>query len=202
MTSFRRAGMNRPGWDRRESFSIWKALVVVALVVELVVVVILISGRSDNGTSSEPTTAATRSGNQERFRDAGVPYSFDYPDGWEIENADSVTKLLSPGNDIAIAIGPAPSGDVLSASDQLVDGVADRYADAKTKSRELTRVGGNLGLSVAGTAVNEFGVKVHFAIVTIEGTGGDNFAITSFAAPDAERPQQALQEVVAGFDIE
>lgn len=186
--------------DRRESFSIWKALVVIALVVELVVVIVLISGRSDV-TTTEPQAAAPTSDTGSRFEDGNAPYSFDYPEGWEIENEDSVTKLLSPGNDIAIAIGPAPSGDVLAASDQLVDGLAERYAEATTKSRELTRVGGNLGLTVAGTAVNEFGVKVRFAIVTVEGNEGENFAITSFAAPAAKNPEGALQEVVDGFEI-
>lgn len=187
---------------RRESFSIWKALVVVALVVELVVVFVLIRGRSDNAPvadTSSPPSVASQSGS--RFEDAGVPYSFDYPDGWELENEESVTKLLSPGNDIAIAIGPAPSGDVLSASDQLVDGVSDRYTDAATESRELTRVGGNLGLTVAGTAVNEFGIKVRFSITTIEGSEGDNYAITSFAAPKAKNADGALDEVIDGFEL-
>jgi predicted Zn-dependent protease len=187
--------------DGREAFSIWKALVVIALVVELVVVIVLISGRSDV-TTIEPPAAAPSSETGSRFEDEDAPYSFDYPDGWEIENADAITKLLSPGNDIAIAIGPAPSGDVLAASDQLVDGLAERYADATTKSRELTRVGGNLGLTVAGTAVNEFGVKVRFAIVTVEGNEGNNFAITSFAAPAAKDPEAALQEVVDGFELQ
>ena len=188
--------------DRRESFSIWKAFVVIALVVELVVVIVLISGRSDVTTTAPPAAAPPSSSETgSRFEDGDAPYSFDYPDGWEIENEDAITKLLSPGNDIAIAIGPAPSGDVLAASDQLVDGVADRYADAVTKDRKLTRVGGNLGLTVSGTAVNEFGVKVRFAIVTVEGNEGDNFAITSFAGPDAKNPDGALNEVIDGFEI-
>ena len=193
--------MNR-GWDRRESFSVWKALVVVALVVELVVVFVLIRGRSDNGATVASNSPSAESQSSEgRFEDAGVPYAFDYPDDWRIENEDSVTKLLSPGNDIAIAIGPAPAGDVLSASDQLVDGVSDRYSDAVTESRELTRVGGNLGLTVAGTAVNEFGIKVRFSITTIEGTESENYAITSFAAPGAKNADRALDEVIDGFEL-
>jgi hypothetical protein len=188
-------------WDRRESFSVWKALVVVALVVELVVVFVLIRGRSDNGATVASTPSPASQSSEGRFEDAGVPYAFDYPKGWEVKNEDSVTKLLSPGNDIAIAIGPAPSGDVLSASDQLVDGVSDRYAEAVTESRELTRVGGNLGLTVAGTAVNEFGIKVRYSITTIEGSEGSNYAITSFAAPEAKDAERALEEVLGGFEV-
>ena len=165
-------------------------------------VIVLINGRSDVAPTTRPPATAPSAETGSRFEDEDAPYSFDYPDGWEIENEDAITKLLSPGNNIAIAIGPAPSGDVLAASDQLVDGVAERYADAVTKDRELTRVGGNLGLTVTGTAVNEFGVKVRFAIVTVEGNEGDNFAITSFAAPDVKNPDVALQEVIDGFEIE
>jgi predicted Zn-dependent protease len=183
------------------SFSIWKALVVVALVVEVIVVFVLIGGRSV-APESDPGAEVAASSEAGRFADPGVPYSFDYPDGWEIENEEAVTKLLSPGNDIAIAVGPAPAGDVLSSSDQLVEGVSDRYSDAKTDSRELTRVGGNLGLAVTGTAVNEFGIPVRFAIVTIEGTKSANYAITSFAAGVSDQTaDRVLQKVVDNFEL-
>ena len=182
------------------SFSIWKALVVVALVVEVIVVLVLISGRSDVTVSDPESVAATSEDG--RFEDADGQYSFDYPDDWEIDQEDAVTKLLSPGNDIAIAVGPAPPGDVLASSDQLVEGVSDRYAKAQTKSRELTRVGGNLGLTVTGTAVNEFGVRVRFAIVTVEGTNANNYAITSFAAGvEGDAADRALAQVVENFEI-
>ena len=195
----------RRRWDRppasvKERMPAWKGLVIAALLVELVVIVVLVRDRGIEPvrSSDETTTSAAT----ERFDEPGAPYSFAYPDKWELENDGSVTKLLSPGNDIAIAVGPAPSGDVLASSDQLVEGVAARYTDAETKSRELTRVNGNLGVSVSGTAVNQFGVSVRFSIVTVEGEN-KNYAITAFAAQDVEVDvaERALAEVVEDFEI-
>jgi hypothetical protein len=189
---------------------LWKGLVLVALLIELVVIVVLVGNRPDvvvaeaeDPVSGSSAAEDSSSSDGARFEDPDVPYSFAYPKGWEIESGDSVTKLLSPGNDIAIAVGPAPPGDVLVASDRLIEGVTERYSDAETKGRELTNVGGNLGLTVTGTAVNEFGVRLRFAIVTIEGTAdNENFAITSFAAADGKSPERAVQQVVDDFAIE
>ena len=161
-------------------------------------IVALVRSRSDVTGTDVSSTASESDGT---FEGSDAPYSFDLPEGWEVDNEDAVTKLLSPGNDIAIAIGPAPRGDVLSSSDRLVDGVADRYSDAITESRDLTRVGGNLGLTVAGTAVNEFGVKVRFSITTIEGSEDKNYAITSFSALDARGADRALKQVIQDFEI-
>lgn len=191
-------GRSKPS---RGSFSIWKALILGALVIELIVIVVLISDRPEVVPTERPIRAS--SDKAQRFEDPEVPYSFAYPKGWQLENDDMVTKLVSPGNNIAIAVGPAPSGDVLVLSDRLVEGITERYADARTKSRKLVSVGGNLGLTVSGTAINRFGVRVRFAIVTIEGTeGSNNYAITSFAAADVEDPERALQEVVDDFAIQ
>lgn len=177
----------------------WKGLVIAALLVELVVIVVLVRDRGAVPPASRDAEVTTAAGT--RFDEPGVPYSFDYPDEWELDNDGAVTKLLAPGNDIAIAVGPAPSGDVLASSDQLVEGVAARYTDAETKIRELTRVNGNLGVSVSGIAVNRFGVSVRFSIVTVEGET-KNYAITAFAAGDtAEVADRALAEVVNDFEI-
>lgn len=196
----------RRGRSPREPLSLWKALIVVALLVELVVIVVLVRNRPEVVVTEDPSSVSSSAGSTpegERFEDPDVPYSFAYPQGWKLETGDRVTKLLSPGNDIAIAVGPAPSGDVLVASDRLIEGVVARYSDAETKGRKLTSVGGNLGLTVTGSAVNEFGVRVRFAIVTIEGPEDDkNYAITSFAAPDARNPERAVREITADFVIE
>jgi hypothetical protein len=201
--------MSRPGTagfgpPARSSFPLWKTLVVIALVLELVVILFLIANRSDVEVSaqSERPSESPSIAQGGRFEELGSPYRFSYPKSWNLETEGSVTKLLSPGNEIAIAVGPAPPGDVLLASDRLIAGLTNRYDNARTKDRELTSVGGNLGLTVTGSAVNEFGVKVRFAVITFEGDGGGNFAITSFAAgADRDEADRALQEVIGDFEV-
>lgn len=188
------------------SSSFWKGLLVAAIVVEMAVVVLLVAGRdsatttSDSAVNNAPGLPTTGTGS--RFVHPRLGYSFDYPDGWTVERQAAVTKLVAPGNDMAIAVGPAPSGDVLASNDSLLAGLGDRYENIQADAPRLTRVGGELGLTVTGTAVNEVGVTVTFKIVTIEG-GERSYAITSFAAPSAVKDaKDALDIVVGGFEIE
>jgi hypothetical protein len=128
-------------------------------------------------------------------------YSFALPTSWHVDHDGTVSKVTSPAQDVVVAIGTAPMGNVESLADDVVDRLGGIYSRVRVTSEETMTLGSDPAILIEGRAVNEAGADLYFYALTVKGKG-QNFALTAFVSPDAEAQLQEsdpVRELIRSF---
>ena len=145
---------------------------------------------------------------QEQFRFATLRtqnpearFAFRYPPDWEVTHERLRSELTNPGKDVVVALGRAPSGDLLASGEDLKSLLDGSYPRVRETSKRLDFIRGEPALITRGRAVNDAGSPLHYWLVIIEGQD-QNFAISSFISTSADRAEamEQVHEVVRSFD--
>jgi hypothetical protein len=186
---------------RDRSFSWWKGLVVGLGVLELAAL-IYFGAIKNNAPSSSTEVAATPTSefDLQKFESPAAGFSFDRPRGWDVETAGRTVKVVDPKRRMALAVGPAPSGNVSNALDSLLVLLDSSYRDVRVTNRDVRILDADVAVSAMGSATNLGGEKMGFIVVTTEGTER-NYAITAFTAKDktTDRTTRLVAAVVDSF---
>ena len=138
-----------------------------------------------------------------RTQNPAARFAFRYPPDWEVRHEGVRSELTNPGKDVVVAIGPAPSGDVLASGEDLRLLLDVSYSDVRETAKRLDFIKGEPALITRGRAVNETGAPLHYALVIIEAQD-QNFAVSSFISTSADRrtAMERVNEVVRSFSAD
>lgn len=129
-------------------------------------------------------------------------YSFGYPPRWDVVSDGSLTTLTSPKDDVIISIGYASRGGLASATTDLSELIRSTYEVLRMGPPRETTIGDALALVFKGRARNDDSAIVDFEVTTIQGSEGDNYALTVFSSSDADDSlDDVIDEVVGSFRI-
>ena len=127
-------------------------------------------------------------------------YLFSYPDGWELSRSGETDELSSPGGEIVMSFGMAPSGPLRQASTELLEGLAT-YSDIDVVSDKVERTEqGQRGMVIGATATDTTGATVRLMAITIRGPGENRAIMVQFSAgSDPLKALPAIREIVGSF---
>jgi hypothetical protein len=152
----------------------------------------------------EPTitggTGEDETESSDHFVNDSGGYQFDYPPQWRVASRGSVTDVESPDDEAIVSFGIAPEGDLLVASDRLLELLRDSYQGFELQDEDVRSFGSDLGMVRNGTASN--GTEpLRFRTVIIKTSEG-NYAITSFATKnEGVRYMSDIERIMESFDI-
>jgi hypothetical protein len=181
--------------SRRILFGI--AVVLAALGVAAVVVVPKVLEEDEPPVTSSADEVDASS---EHFVNESGGYQFDHPGEWSVATRGSVTDVESPDDEAIVSFGIAPEGDLLVASDRLLELLRDSYRGFELQDEDIRSFGSDLGMVRDGTAIN--GTEpLRFRTVIIKTSEG-NYAITAFATQnEGVRYMSDIERIMGSFDI-
>ncbi|HEX2029996.1 MAG TPA: hypothetical protein VHL78_01150 [Actinomycetota bacterium] len=170
----------------------WSLVGAAAVIVAIGVVVALT--RDDEGSGPSYRFATERFVNQEGR------YSFYHPPDWEVEEDETVTRVLSPEEHTSVTFGLGAEGDLEAAETEFVERVQATYRRVELFALQQRDVGPYPALSVAGIGTNPEGVRVRFLAITVR-AGERNYSIGVFTAAgsDPDEVVPPTQEIVNSF---
>lgn len=187
--------------QRDRSFTWWKSLVLFLAFVELATLAYFLVLKNDTARQLRATPSPISEFNLEGYVNQSAGFSFDRPQGWDVTTAGRTVKVVDPKKQIALAVGPAPTGNVSDSLDTLLTLLDSNYHDVKVLDRNVRFLDNDVAVTASGQATNIEGKKMVFIVVTTEGDS-QNYAIAAFTSRDKEtgRTKRLVAEVVDSFE--
>jgi hypothetical protein len=127
-------------------------------------------------------------------------YSFRYPDQWDLQRKQTVSKLTRPDQHLIVSFGLGPKGGLPVAYDKFVSLLDDAYTNVTVDKVNATKIGDSVGVVIKGAATGSDGVRVRFVATVIE-RPGNRRAIGALAATDLSSVQfpPVVREILSSF---
>ena len=123
-------------------------------------------------------------------------YAFDYPSDWTLDDDGTFTRISSPGQEIIVSFGVAPSGDLLFATESLIELLRETYSPLEVEGSEVGSTSGYVSMTRSGTGTSESGEKFDFKAMVLE-TKARNYALLSFdSAEQASEDHRSLADTI------
>ena len=170
-------------------------------VLEIATLIYFVVGKPKTPDKSVDVAASpTAEFNLQRYESTSAGFSFDRPRGWDVETSGRTVKVVDPKKRVALAVGPAPSGNVSDSLDSLLSLLDSSYHDVQVTNRDVRILDSDVAVSATGRATNLGGERMGFVVVTTEGEDR-NYAITAFTARDkaSDRTKRLVAAVVDSF---
>lgn len=163
-----------------------------------IALVVGISIRPDLPTA--PTTAPQAFG--DLYRNVQGGFEFRHPEGWEVRNEGTATIVRTPNRRVVVAFGMAARGDLQDAERDLVATIREAYRNVTLTALQAEPIGGRRAVTIAGTGLNDRGVRIRFLAATVGGPGR-NYSITMFTAASADRAglMPKLESILDSFRV-
>ena len=186
---------------RQASFTWWKALVVILGALEVATLIYFGVVKPNTHEPIEAVSTPTSEFQLKPYVSKDAGFSFDRPGGWDLTTSGRTVKVVDPKRRVALAVGPAPSGNVSDSLDSLLGLLDSSYHDVRVTNRDVRILDSDVAVSAAGQATNLGGEKMGFIVVTTEGDT-QNYAITAFTAKDkaTDRTKRLVAAIVDSFE--
>ena len=157
----------------------------------------------DEAVPSIPPSPANDDQLPEVYVNEESGYLFSYPAAWKIVQIEGTDRLVDPSGDVQIMFDVAPSGELKTASERVVEQTTRSYSDVELiESSVETTPQGDPSVVVGVNAIGPGGENVRLLVITVQGPDG-NRAITVRFSPeaDAEGALPVIQQVVSSFRV-
>jgi hypothetical protein len=140
----------------------------------------------------------------EVFVNEEAGYRFEYPSGWTVSRDGTVSRATSDDGRAVVSFGVAPRGDLLVASDRLVELLRDSYRKLRPRNEDVGSINGNLAVLRSGLA-NNGREELRYRVVLVSTEEGNlpffwaDFAITSFVSRTDPRYTDEIEQIIQSF---
>jgi hypothetical protein len=154
--------------------------------------------RASAGPSSFKPSVSKHSAST-RYRNEVGNYEFLAPQTWELRKHDSISKLVGPGHDFVVSLGPGPLGGLPRAYDEFV-ALADRtYGNVRLDKIDASCAAGDLSVWVQGRGTNAAAKPFDFLAVIIERPSGGTLGAFGAWNPKVPRARPLVRGVMESF---
>ena len=154
-------------------------------------------------SDQRPQTPADSDVDLQTYASGRGGYAFDYPSQWTLNDDGTFTKISSPGQEVIVSFGVAPSGDLLFATESLIDLLRETYSPLEVGGSELGSTSGYVSMTRTGTGTSESGEKFDFKAMVLE-TKERNYALLSFESVEqaSEEDRSLADGIIDSFRLE
>ncbi len=151
-----------------------------------------------DGTSESEPKLSTRSAATRHRNDAGG-YEFLAPPTWKVREQGPISKLVGPGRDLVVSLGPGPAGGLPHAYDEFAELLGKTYGNVRFGKIDARCAAGDLSVWRHGKGTNAAAEPFEFLAVIIERSSGG--AVGAFGAwnPNVPQVRPLIHEVMKSF---
>jgi hypothetical protein len=194
------------GLTRSSRGAIRLPLLIIAILLIVIAAVAAVIFLPDilNEPSSGLPSSDEPSPSYEVFANEEAGYRFEYPPGWTVSTDGTVSRATSDDGRAVVSFGIAPKGDLLVASDRLVELLRESYEKLRPRNEDVGSVNGNLAVLRSGLA-NNGREELRFRAVLVSTEEGNlpffwaDFAITSFVSRADPRYTDEIEQIIQSF---
>ena len=154
--------------------------------------------QSSDGPGVSKPKGPTRSAIVRHRNDPGG-YEFLAPTAWKLRKQGPISKLIGPGRDFVVSLGPGPVGGLPRAYDEFVELLGKTYGNVRFGRIDARCAAGDVSVWRHGNGTNAAAAPFEFLAVIIERSSGGT--VGAFGAWNQNAPQARplVHEVMKSF---
>jgi hypothetical protein len=152
---------------------------------------------SDGSSSSKPEVTAPSV--TARHRNEAGSYEFLTSPTWDLREQGPLSRLVGPGRDFVVSIGPGPTEGLPRAYDEFVELVHKTYGNVRLDKIDAGCAGGDLSVLLEGKGTNSAAAPFEFLAVIIERSSGGTVGAFGAWSPKTPQVRPQVLEVMQSF---